>query len=86
MLSDIWASQRMVGTWMVLILVLMEYALWLLTKGVLLSLSHTVLILVLMEYALWRESKVSSQWWTGVLILVLMEYALWLYYDYIGTS
>ena len=60
----------------VLILVLMEYALW----AVNLSLfggNITVLILVLMEYALWVRWPNGPPRITVVLILVLMEYALW---------
>ena len=61
----------------VLILVLMEYALW----GYLGALNSSlclVLILVLMEYALWDGEELTGK--TDkfrVLILVLMEYALW---------
>ena len=60
----------------VLILVLMEYGLWLLAIHRLLRLHH-VLILVLMEYGLW-PFKVFCHWAAdSVLILVLMEYGLW---------
>ena len=66
----------------VLILVLMEYALW--PKGsTLCRTKRTVLILVLMEYALWQQGIESSRWWRQiVLILVLMEYALWQKHGY----
>ena len=63
----------------VLILVLMEYALWRWSQCNQGQQGSSVLILVLMEYALWLAKAVfqafNSMW---VLILVLMEYALWL--------
>ena len=61
----------------VLILVLMEYGLWLRctrTGGIL----SEVLILVLMEYGLWLIMKKVIRSVREVLILVLMEYGLWL--------
>ena len=58
----------------VLILVLMEYGLWLAHKGV--QKFYKVLILVLMEYGLWQARAVEYQR-ILVLILVLMEYGLW---------
>ena len=61
----------------VLILVLMEYALWLFLN----TINHAwnkVLILVLMEYALWLKNVYEGlRNSIEVLILVLMEYALW---------
>ena len=64
----------------VLILILMEYALWHLP-----SLDWTwtrVLILILMEYALWQDgAKIVTATIKNVLILILMEYALWLNKD-----
>ena len=61
----------------VLILVLMEYALWAQWMYHALMWSR-VLILVLMEYALWDIRNVNHRHiCSRVLILVLMEYALW---------
>ena len=61
----------------VLILVLMEYGLWL--NGVTVSYGIApVLILVLMEYGLWLTlSERLIHFDHDVLILVLMEYGLW---------
>ena len=61
---------------LVLILVLMEYGLWLKYLEFLANLL-IVLILVLMEYGLWQEAGGASPVPYGVLILVLMEYGLW---------
>ena len=77
MLSDSNNLLRFLAHTTVLILVLMEYALWLLGKvdkdG-----SCLVLILVLMEYALWHLQLLKERNKAiYVLILVLMEYALW---------
>ena len=73
-----WSSTHILHKKVVLILVLMEYGLWL-EQGVLLLALHVVLILVLMEYGLWRIK--FYLWISGdnVLILVLMEYGLWLH-------
>ena len=62
----------------VLILVLMEYALWRIVANNYINTLTIVLILVLMEYALWRLNHLVYFGWLKVLILVLMEYALWL--------
>ena len=61
----------------VLILVLMEYGLWLALADVLTK-DSVVLILVLMEYGLWHPDVEEKEADEGkVLILVLMEYGLW---------
>ena len=52
MLCDNIEPKFKVGDWIVLILILMEYALWRLQKGRERG-SEEVLILILMEYALW---------------------------------
>ena len=66
----------------VLILVLMEYALWP-DNGATDVTVKPVLILVLMEYALWRlKGLMAKNIRLIVLILVLMEYALWLWVGY----
>ena len=68
---------RKVNGFCVLILVLMEYALWRIAFGFEPE-PKEVLILVLMEYALWQSINSNGQRGReGVLILVLMEYALW---------
>ena len=76
MLSEDVKRKDIVLNDVVLILVLMEYALWARNfewhrSGV------TVLILVLMEYALWVGQEEEWEGRRRVLILVLMEYALW---------
>ena len=67
---------RLLRTFLVLILVLMEYGLW--PDNIRLdSLRDSVLILVLMEYGLWPNLKEVIMAMKFVLILVLMEYGLW---------
>ena len=60
----------------VLILVLMEYGLWLKTTSGKSEVAN-VLILVLMEYGLWPSEDITEGEGLIVLILVLMEYGLW---------
>ena len=60
----------------VLILILMEYALWDL-YGRVWPKEPRVLILILMEYALWVVVASQKNHEEFVLILILMEYALW---------
>ena len=64
---------------LVLILILMEYALWVPRLAQIQPATYTVLILILMEYALWEIEKIggSGKNKNDVLILILMEYALW---------
>ena len=62
----------------VLILVLMEYGLWLHWWSSQQNGIRKVLILVLMEYGLWQIMIFKAMKELGVLILVLMEYGLWL--------
>ena len=77
MLSERACNQVYKWTSYVLILVLMEYALWA-AGPVTNDTPIAVLILVLMEYALWELDNLSGyQEGYMVLILVLMEYALW---------
>ena len=78
MLSDLWRWDNIKGmTRDVLILVLMEYALWQF-KNTICNKVERVLILVLMEYALWPDDPNGATVpFLCVLILVLMEYALW---------
>ena len=65
---------------LVLILVLLEYALWEVINFNEERKALQVLILVLLEYALWvTEPVVVSAKITNVLILVLLEYALWVW-------
>ena len=67
----------------VLILILMEYALWALTALSKYGTSGQVLILILMEYALWVWLWCwDYAWCYVVLILILMEYALWDYTEW----
>ena len=61
----------------VLILVLMEYGLWLRLGSPACRGPVQVLILVLMEYGLWHSLLGDWVWSMIVLILVLMEYGLW---------
>ena len=62
----------------VLILILMEYALWDKTNAHYAKDNINVLILILMEYALWDHHECpKSRRGVRVLILILMEYALW---------
>ena len=61
----------------VLILVLMEYGLWL-EDALIKAFENYVLILVLMEYGLWLTILFNISTKLKVLILVLMEYGLWL--------
>ena len=73
------------GRRVVLILVLMEYALWQ-KQYTSVYCFYFVLILVLMEYALWQHVQGESGVWRNVLILVLMEYALWPYHPFSNPS
>ena len=61
----------------VLILVIVEYALW--ERPQLVKVKHLrVLILVIVEYALWEDGTgVTKEDQPSVLILVIVEYALW---------
>ena len=61
----------------VLILVLMEYGLWLFAGRGCKTFFSAVLILVLMEYGLWPVLIGQKSTGCDVLILVLMEYGLW---------
>ena len=61
----------------VLILILMEYALWVHKIMATLLKNCIVLILILMEYALWDGKGYCVGAGHRVLILILMEYALW---------
>ena len=54
MVSDIIWKERREEARAVLILVLMEYGLWLSSELIRFSACNTVLILVLMEYGLWH--------------------------------
>ena len=60
-----------------LILILMEYALWVKKQISLFMRLDFVLILILMEYTLWVQAILHNGRAQGVLILILMEYALW---------
>ena len=77
MLSDMKQELFFVHIFTVLILVLMEYALWPNDDEGEEDEDDDVLILVLMEYALWHLLKSVKARSRQVLILVLMEYALW---------
>ena len=61
---------------LVLILVLVDYALWLHRERVC-RLTTQVLILVLVDYALWQQDANPPKGKARVLILVLVDYALW---------
>ena len=61
----------------VLILILMEYALWVDMHSKDCYKNMIVLILILMEYALWVTPSNLLAVTVRVLILILMEYALW---------
>ena len=77
MLSDQLRFKTKKRLMFVLILVLMEYALWQRATEINDPVLN-VLILVLMEYALWQVIVLYLRLMpTAVLILVLMEYALW---------
>ncbi len=67
---------KLAKSYVVLILILMEYALWDDVSSQMLSF-ELVLILILMEYALWGWSIGTDAFFRTVLILILMEYALW---------
>ena len=76
MLSEPLGASSLRGDDAVLILVLVEYALWAQVTRSWPPERSMVLILVLVEYALWAAESgytISFQ----VLILVLVEYALW---------
>ena len=70
----------------VLILVLMEYDLWVAELKGVNQVYGGVLILVLMEYALWGQVSSSVERLARVLILVLMEYALWVNQGWINDN
>ena len=61
----------------VLILVIVEYALWEICAKTGISDFELVLILVIVEYALWDSCFHCSAEDSYVLILVIVEYALW---------
>ena len=71
----------MVSLWSVLILVVVEYALWGAESRDSIT-NMVVLILVVVEYALWV--CLCGQWeqCDPVLILVVVEYALWVFEHY----
>ena len=66
----------------VLILVLVEYALWDVSWNSIFPEAGRVLILVLVEYALWANGYDAAIENMRVLILVLVEYALWAFSNF----
>ena len=76
MLYELCKSRRKTYFTFVLILILLEYALWDFSYPHSLKLEE-VLILILLEYALWVLKSGAKAVKGLVLILILLEYALW---------